>query len=282
MALSPLQKIEAFNINTELQKDMSKLMQNTLCLPISAAYVAATKVLNAFVGPVALMKKQIVSALDNNPVTKALTDASKILNIVNANIGLPTLQISAQGLDAMNIFKTICLDFDDILPNAMKKLISNAAAAVNDGYHDMLDSADEMYDMPDEMVDMVDDAMGALKDKALSGAFDDAINAVMTPLMMYRAFIKSSGIVEMIKRLQKFEKCMTNPKGCNRPSKEMFFPGTTKYNSQYYMELFAINLKGELQLAQLSSQVKGIEGKASETIKKLDAFKNPIDPKALT
>ena len=159
MALSPLQKIEAFNINTELQKDMSKLMQNTLCLPISAAYVAATKVLNAFVGPVALMKKQIVSALDNNPVTKALTDASKILNIVNANIGLPTLQISAQGLDAMNIFKTICLDFDDILPNAMKKLISNAAAAVNDGYHDMLDSADEMYDMPDEMVDMVDDAM---------------------------------------------------------------------------------------------------------------------------
>jgi hypothetical protein len=266
--------IQAFDINKELQNDMSKFTQTTLCLPVVASYTAAVKVIDALVGPVALMKQQIIYALDNNDVTKALTEISKTLSIINSNIGVPTLQISASTMAQMNIFSRICVDFDDILPNAMKKLMDTATDAIDSFVSDGID--DLIYAMPDEISDMIDDGISDLKDNALSSALSDAANAILAPLTMYRAYIQSCGLTVMLKQLQKFEKCLTNSQGCNRPTKEVCFPGTTKFNSQYYMDLLAINLKGELQIAKLCGQVKGIEMKMSKAIEKLDTYKTPI------
>ena len=66
---------------------------------------------------------------------------------------------------------------------------------------------------------------------------------------------------------------MTNPNTCNRPKKEFWYPGTKKYNSQYYLELLAVDLKGEVQLSKLNDNFKRFELRMSKTLKKVDAFK---------
>lgn len=276
MGKTTLQKIQAFDINKELEKNMAKFSQNTLCVPVVASYTQLTKVVNALVGPVALMKKQIIAALDNNAVVDALVEANQVLDVLSANIGAPTLQVSAATMNDMNIFKRICTDFDDILPNAMKRLMDDASDAINDYVGSGMDS---IFDFPDEIGSMIDGAILDLKEHAYSEALSEGVKTILTPLEMYRAYIKSSGILVMLKRLEKFERCLTNPKGCNRPKKDVYFPGTTKYNSKYYRDLFAINLKGEVQLSKLVGKTKGIETKLTKTLKKIDTYKTPIEKK---
>jgi hypothetical protein len=107
-----------------------------------------------------------------------------------------------------------------------------------------------------------------------------AANTVLGAIDNYRKFIKSTGIIAMIDKLAKFEKCMMNPQHCNRPRSEFMYPGTTKYNSQYYRDFFAMNTKGELQLKQFLGDSKSLSAKINKSLKKLDAFRaSPINMK---
>jgi hypothetical protein len=266
MPLTTTQQLNAININKELKTQINSLTstiaQDVLCIPIAASYISLVKVVNAIAAPVGSMKQEIINTIDNitTPILGAISES---LDLVSATIGtLSVPMITSDTINALNIFNRICLDFDDILPNAMKELLSEGAELVT-----------ASIAIPDGMVNMIEDAESFFKNNALMDMFDDAIKAILLPILLYKEFIKDTGIIELLKRLQKFERCMINPNTCNRPRKEVLFPGTNKYNSQYYMDLFCINLKGEVQLGMIHSQISGIENKMSRILTKLDNFK---------
>lgn len=255
--------------NAILKKNIDKLTNvvgtQGVCIPIAAAYHSLVEVVGAVASPVAHFKEEIIAAMDNNEVIDNLSKASQAMNVINNGLGQVNLQISQETIQAMNIFNKVCLDYNEILPNAMKRFLNSGIDFVND--------AQGMWDFPDEVVDMMEYAQGALKEKALSMGFDEGVKLVLTPLTMYRNYIKSTGVVEMLKRLRKFEKCMMNTQTCNRPKQEFYFPGTRKYNSQYYIDLLCIDLKGEILLTKMSQQLKVFEGNSIKVLKKIDAFK---------
>jgi hypothetical protein len=156
----------------------------------------------------------------------------------------------------------------------MKRMIDGAIDKINQTSEDAWDSL--QFDYPVDVVTAMEDAETFFKDNALSDAFDEGIKAVLSPLQMYRDFIKSSGIVDILKRLQKFEKCMTNPQTCNRPKKEFYYPNTKKYNSQYYLDLLCINLKGEVLLGKLNQDFKQFDAKMAKTLKAVNDFRQPV------
>ena len=266
---------KAFDANKALKGNINKLMDTAgtqgLCVPLAAAYTLLVKQVNVIAMPVGSFKSQIVGSIDSAS-TAAFGNINNALSIVNGAITkIPSLQINGSTLRALDIFSKTCLNFDDILPNAMKDLINDVSADVNDLFG-------QTFALPDEVQGMIDDSISFFKDHALGNALDDLSKSILMPLSLYRDFIKSSGIVDLLKRMQKFEKCMTNPQNCNRPKKEFYFPGTKKYNSQYYMELFAINLKGELQMKHIVSDTKSLERKIGKTLTNLDNFKSsPIN-----
>jgi len=295
----------SFDANKILKSNVDKLMTTAandgICIPLAAAYTMLVKQINMFVGPAAMLKNGIINNIDSM-TTDAFNEITGVLNILSSNSTSINLSIDAKTILNANVFKKSCLDFNDILPSAMNNLLTDGINSINDiagdafkELGDLKDSVmseiteftddvmNDIYDMlpetefemPDEINDMLNSTTDFFKENALSDALSEAAKVALAPLTTYREFIKSTGIIEMIKRLQKFERCMTNPKNCNRPKKEFYFPGTSKFNSQYYMELFAINLKGEIQMKKITKQVKGIETKAANTLKKLDDFKKP-------
>ena len=266
----------AFDANKELKSGINSLMTtvgtNGLCIPIAVTYKALVKMINAIASPVGMFKEQILAVMNNNAVIDAMKDINSTLEVLNSALPVSVnLTIDKKTLYGLDIFSKVCLDFNDILPNIMKEYIDDGIEKINDGYEELMD-----FSFPDEISDLMMDAEEFLKENALSDALDEATQTLLSPLKMYREFIKSTGIVALLKRLQKFEKCMTNPKTCNRPKKEFYFPGTKKYNSQYYIDLFAINLKGEVLLSKMNKNLKSVEGKTLKTMKKLDKFKEPL------
>ena len=266
-----------FDATTALKNNLMKVSNRVgdpMCIPIAAAYSLLVKQVNMIVTPAAFFKSQIVSAVDGF-TTDVFKEVNGALNLLSSNIPQINLQIRLSSLNDANVFKKTCLDFNDILPNAMKSLIDSAITNTADGLYDLM--GDMALDMPDEIVDMVEDTIDLFKSNALSDALSDVAKTLISPIDAYRAFIKSTGVLGMLKKLQKFEKCMSNPKNCNRPKKEFLFPNTKKYNSQYYMDLLAINLKGEIQMKKIVADTKGIERKLSKTMTNLDNFrKSPV------
>lgn len=267
---------KAFDANKALKKNFEKMMDtagtNGLCVPLAAAYTMAVKQINVLALPVGMFKAQIVGSVDKatTQAFNAINDTLKILN--NGVNQIPSLQIDGSTLMVLDIFSKTCLNFNDILPNAMKDLITDVIDNTNDLFG-------QVFEMPSEVQDMIDDSIDFFQEKALSDGLDDLSKQILSPLKAYREYIKSSGIVDLLKRLQKFEKCMTNPQNCNRPKTDFYFPNTKKYNSQYYMDLFAIDLKGELQLKKIVNDTKSLERKIAKTLINLDTFKtSPIKP----
>lgn len=272
MALSDVQKALAFDANKQLKTQVDRLMDNVgtkgLCVPISASYLQMIKIANVMIVPVATFKNRIIDVLNNNDVLDALHTASDALEIINSNIGRFNLQINRSTIQALNIFDKICLNFKDILPNAMKNFLDSVMDDIN---------SREIFDLPDSISNSIINIEEFLINESMSNGFDTAVKTVLNPIQEYRAFIKSSGILDLIKSLQKFERCLTNPKTCNRPKKEFYFPNTRKYNSQYYLDLLCVNLKGEIILHKLDYNFKSFEGQMFKTLRKIDAFsKHPI------
>ena len=273
-----MNKIKAFDANEELAKNINKFndMAGTegLCVPLAAAYTALVKQVNTFVKPVTMFKSQIIDAIDSatTDVFDEINEGINILSTVTQSLG--SLQIQGSTLSKLNILKTICLDFDDILPFSVQNMIDNAIDESSDWLTDKMES---WFDIPDESLVQLDEAIDYFKSHALSSALSDTAKFVLSPLDAYRTFIKNSGIITILERMKKFERCMTNPQHCNRPRKDFYYPGTHKYNSQYYMDLFAINLKGEIQLKRFVSSTKRLETRVAKTLRKLDEFrKSPI------
>lgn len=278
----------AFDANKELKSGINSLMTtvgtNGLCIPIAVTYKALVGMINAVASPVGMFKGQIMAVMNNNDIVNAMKDIHSTLSILNS--ALPpsvNLTIDKKTLYGLDLFSKICIDFNDILPNIMKEYIDDGIEMINDGMEELMD-----FSYPDEISSLMMDAEEFLKENALSDALGEATKTLLSPLKMYRDFIKSTGIIQMLKRLQKFEKCMTNPKTCNRPKKEFMFtdkaalqaqygnPNKKVYNSQYYIDLFAINLKGEVLLSKINKTLKTTEKNMVKTMNKLDRFKQPL------
>jgi hypothetical protein len=265
----------AFDANKILKGNIDSLMNtvgtNALCPIIASSYHQIVKVVNAMVGPVDHMLWQIESTLNNNPVIDALGEVNGALDILNSSLGKFNLQVEPSTIQALNIFNKVCLDFNDLMPNAMKGFLDDAMENINEGLADI-------FTLPDSLSDMMNDAEDMMKSNALSNSLSDITKTILSPVNAYRNFIESSGIISMIKRLQKFERCMTNPNTCNRPVREFWYPGTHKYNSQYYHEMLKVNLKGEVLLGQINSNFKTFEKKMNKTLKNINSFtKSPIN-----
>lgn len=265
------QEILAFDANRQLKNEINKINKavgtDGLCIPMMLSYKQLVSIINIIIVPVGYYKDTIIHALDHNPVTDGLESANKALDIINHTLPKFNLQIDSKTIQALNIFNTICLNFNDILPNYMKGFLNKSIDFINAGY-------DGLFDMPTIFENTIDDIYEGLVDNALSDGFGDVTKFVLFPIREYRTFIKSSGLVDMIKRLQKFERCMTNPDTCNRPRTDFYFPGTSKYNSQYYLDLLCINLKGEVLLNKLNKNFQFFEKNMIRTINRIDNFRS--------
>lgn len=268
MALTELQKSLAFDANkslkTEIKSFTSSASKGGLCAPSITAYKSLVAIVNTIVVPVDIFQKEIKNALEGNDVENCLKSATEIMDIVGNGLGKANLQIDKSTIQSLNLFSKVCLDFNDILPNAMKSFLDKAMDKID---------YEKFLMMPPEMEAMIENVTKMLISNKLSKAFGEVINSVFTPMEMYSNFIKDTEVLTYIKRLQKMERCLTNPETCARPREEFYYPGTKKYNSQYYLELLKINTKGEVQLKKLNSSFASFEGKMGKTIKKISALK---------
>jgi hypothetical protein len=263
-----------FDAQRELNNQMESLMDAAgaqgLCIPIAASYKALLNTVRAIAGPVTTFQADIIKQMDSasTAVFKDINNAIGVLNDVCASV--PTLQITGQSLQALNIISRVCLDFNEILPNSMKNLIDTASGYANDLFG-------RVFDLPADIIDVIQDNILGAKDFAIQEALEPATNALFGALDRYRKFLKTSGITMIIDKLEKFERCMMNPQHCNRPRSEFIYPGTKKYNSQYYRDFFAINTKGELQLKNFVGDTKQLDAKINRMFRKLDDFRaSPI------
>lgn len=280
MALSSIKKTLAFDANKEAKSYVKKVTDMTgkkgICAVTLTEYKLLVDIVGTIVGPVEHFKSDIESAFNSDGVMDALGTVSEILDIAGSGLGKINPQIDENTIKALNVFNSSCLDFSFLLPQSMVKFLSKTRDAMLNRVISSVNEYD-MFELPEEITNGFDSVLSSLKEKALSTCFGDSINSILNPLQTYKKFIKTTSLMDKIKKLQKFEKCLTNKQTCDVDKKELYYPGTKMYNSQYFLKALAVNIKGEVQLKRINSSFASLEGKTYKTLSKLDAaLKNPI------
>lgn len=97
----------------------------------------------------------------------------------------------------------------------------------------------------------------AAKDEALQDIVgSDIFTTILSPLVAYESFLKENGVDDIIKRMQRLERCMTKPGVGGRKKSDFIHPTAKKLYSAYYKSLFMINSKGKLNVSVLGGTSK--------------------------
>lgn len=272
MSLTNNQQSSIINLNSQLTKQINLLTatssspgQDAVNLSITASYISNLNIISAISAPIASYKTQISNAL-SNVTTSVLDTISNAIDILSTNINIPNLpNITDDTVNVINEYNKSCINFDIILSNAMKSLTSNNQS------------------IPNTVANTVENSITFLKNNSLKQVFDTLGITFIIPIQTYIEFLLDMDIANKIYILQNFEKCLMNPDAVNRPRQELFYPGTTQYNSQYFLELFCINTLGKIQYGQINPIISNIEKKLDLVIIKIYDFLNiSITPATIT
>ena len=272
MSLTTDQQSNIISANAELTTSLNSMTstgqtsgQDALNISIAASYHSGVKILSAISAPVASYKTQISNALGNvtTPVLNSISDA---IDILSANINTPNLpNITNDTVNIINEYNKVCINFDIILSNAMKSLSSTNQS------------------IPDTVADSVENSITFLKNNSLNQVLDVLGVTFLIPIQTYIEFLTNMDIANKIYVLQNFEKCLINPEAVDRPRQELFYPGTTQYNSQYFLGLFCVDTLGKIQYGQINPVISNVEEKLDRLITKIYDFLNlSITPPIVT
>lgn len=266
MSLTSNQQASISNLNSQLQNQTNLLIatssspgQDAINLSIAASYTSNLSIVSAISAPALFMQTQIANAL-NNVTTPLLWAISDSIDILSTNITLPNIpKITTDTSLAIINYGNVSLNFNDILDNAMKALNTNDQ-------------------FPNSVINIVNSSLMDLKKNMLNQVFDLLEVTFLTPIQTYSQYIESTGILDLLNLMVNFEKCMLNQNTLDRPRQELFFPGTTQYNSQYYFDLFKINIVGDINFGKIYPSISEIENKLSKIVSKINIFTNVSIP----
>jgi len=284
---------EIYKAKRELQDHLNKISStvamNTLCPPIGVIYHTTVNTVNVIAVPAGVMIEQIKRVLNNKNLMNALKEANNALDILNEGMGVLVSIVDGSIFNGLSLFSQICPNFSNILSTTLKKFISatsdiiksRSATVVKDIRDDFdfyytednnIEPDPQIYQLPDDAVADMKTAATKFKLSALSKSLSENTDTILSPLIAYKKFIKTSGILTYIKILQDMEKCMTDPNTCNRPKKELHFPNTHKYNSEYYLDMLCVDMQGNLKLGQMIPDLLSMENKLNKTLTKIDEY----------
>jgi hypothetical protein len=260
MSLTTDQQSNIISANVQLTTLLNSLTstgqnsgQDALNISLAAAYNLQVKILSAISAPVASYKIQISNALGNvnTSVLNAISDAIDILS-TNVNIiSLPS--ITDNTIQAISNYSNECINFETILPNAMASLTNNQS-------------------IPTSVSNSFENSLIFLKYTMVNQVLASLGITFITPIQLYIEFLSTMNVANNIYTLQNFERCLLNPNAVNRPKQELFYPGTTQYNSQYFLELFSINILGKIQYGQINPVISNVEDKLDRVLTKIYNF----------
>lgn len=206
-------------------------------------------------------------------ILKTLTLGSSLLKKgLNKSIGkLDTLACStiSKGISALNS------TLKSILPAPFKKGMDITVNIGQMGDLLALACTDYLGSLPQDLFNKIQDfkhnankisKMGAglvgklakdllkIKDQALKDVLGSEIfNTIISPIIAYESFLKENGIDDLIKRMQKLEKCMMKRGIGNVPKSNFMHPTEKILYSTYYRKQFLLTSSGKLDLKSLGS-----------------------------
>jgi hypothetical protein len=270
MSLSSEQQSNIINANVQLTTLLNSLTsttqnsgQDALNISIAAAYNSQVKILSAISAPVASYKIQISNAL-GDVTTSLLNSISDAIDILSTNVNTISLpSITENTIQAISDYNTECINFESILPNAMASLTTDQS-------------------IPLSVSNSFKNSLIFLKYTTVNQVLASLGVTFMTPIQTYIEFLSTTDIANKIYTLQNFERCLLNPNAINRPREELFYPGTTQYNSQYFLGLFSINVLGKIQYGQINPVISNVEDKLDRVLTKIYNFIHGITSTAIT
>lgn len=95
------------------------------------------------------------------------------------------------------------------------------------------------------------------KDEAMKGLFgSELFETLISPMIEYENFLKENGINDIIKRMEKLEKCLTKKGIGGRSKKDFMHPTSKKLYSKHYKDLFILNSKGKVNIKSVGTSSK--------------------------
>jgi hypothetical protein len=212
-----------------------------------AEYKGYVAVLDALLLPNSIFKDALTGAatsLDNTAYSN-ITKGMNALNVVKKAI-IPSpfnknmdVSVGAVG----ELLALACTDYMGSVPEDLFNLFQDAKHKINKASH-MLLGPGLMNIVLKDVLKIKDDAM-----KELFGG--DIFNAVLSPVIAYENFLKDNGVNDLIKRMEKLERCMTKPGIGGRPKSDFIDPVSKKVYSVHYKSLFMVNSKGKISIKSL-------------------------------
>lgn len=291
----------------DIRKDLSRTLESItmnidpikdICAISYSSYMIVVNTLMTASIPVARFTTEIRNGLDyvNIDVLKDLDRSiNKLINNM-PQIILPKY-MDPKSASITSLFNDTCLNFKDTIPadllinisSAVDISISRAAEGVN------MDPADPsiFVNTGKDVVDMMMEANAEIsnllklptgltagiltqinraKDAAIDEVFGDLSDIISKPIRYYEGFLASTGVSELIKKLETYEKCLTKKGLCNKKMKDIQEKTTKKVYSRYFRDVFLIDSNGKVKMNKLSDSKQKIKS-ITNINKKIDLFK---------
>ena len=238
-----------------------------------AEYQAEVSILSALGIGSSILQNGITTAIGllNDEVYGTIAAGLGALNSVkslipNPVVGKMDVSVGAAG----ELLALACTDYMGSLPEDLFNIIQDLQNDVNS-----ILSMDFSIDLGGLVTGMVRSIL-ALKDAALAEILGSSIFAtIIAPLIAYNEFLVENGILDIINRLERLERCMTKPGVGNMPKSYFIEPTSKKLYSTYFRNLFMMNYAGGIDITNLGSNSKS-KSHLNNVMSSLNSFRLTI------
>lgn len=245
---------------------------NLICSIVYAEYMVYVKTLDALLMPQQVLKRMLDGAMSSvdNAVYDTLSHGMGTLNTALQKVMPTPLKLNLKmdaGLGVVGgTLALTCTDFLGSLPQELFNLFED----IKHG----LKSLSEVV-MPGNLMKEIADSILSIKDEAMKGMFGALFDTVLSPFIAYDAFLQENGVPDLIKKLERMERCMTKQGICGRPTTDFMEPTTHKLWSSYFKSQFLLSSKGTINIKSSGGSSKQ-KSQMSNIYKSMNSFRVSI------
>jgi hypothetical protein len=218
---------------------------NLICGIIYSEYMIYVRTLEALLMPQTMLRRGLeegISAVDDftyNTINKGLGELNTALAKIMPKPFSKTLKMDA-GLGVIgNTLALTCTDFLGSMPQELFNIFQDIKYGIK--------KMSEIL-MPGNLMNGIAKSLIKMKDDAMKEVLGDLFDTVLSPIIDYQDFLEENGIPELIKKLQKMERCLTKKGICGRPKADFMEPTTHKLWSTYFKSQMLVSSKGTINL----------------------------------
>jgi hypothetical protein len=186
---------------------------NIVCSAIYAEYKGLVIILNALLMPQKVIKaglSKAVTSVDDATysfINKGLGTLNTALKDVMPKPFDKNMKMDANVAGVGAMLALTCDDFLGSLPQELFNIFQDIKHGINT-FAKVLMPSNIMMDIAKSLL--------ALKDEAMKEMMGGLFDTVLSPIITYDMFLQENGVNDLIKKLQKMEKCMTKKGICGR------------------------------------------------------------------